>query len=82
MQSLIPAEDRPFIIKARHWVFYGTSLGYLLRQAGVERVVRRFQIAVVPDAVAGIDPEPARCALTMMERNMRAHLVSSADVLR
>src|SRR3954454_21150234 len=38
VEPIIPPADAPFIVKARHSVFYGTQLEYLLRQAGVTRV--------------------------------------------
>jgi hypothetical protein len=37
--------------------------------------VRRFDVAVPPDAVAHIHGEPAEAALKTMETNMRAELV-------
>jgi len=34
-----PAEDVPFLVKARHSVFYETQLEYLLRHHGADRLV-------------------------------------------
>ncbi len=100
VEPLVPDDETPFVIKARHSIFYGTSLEYLLRQASVTRLilagqvteqcilysaldayVRRFEIAVARDCVAHIDPELARAALRMMERNMRAHVVDGTEAL-
>jgi nicotinamidase-related amidase len=99
VEPIIPPDDAPFVVKARHSVFYGTQLEYMLRHLGAERLVltgqvteqcvlysaldgyvRHFEVVVVPDAVAHIDPELARAALTMMESNMRAHLIEAGRV--
>jgi len=37
-------------------------------------------VSVVTDAVAHLDPDLARAALRMMERNMRAELIEAASV--
>lgn len=100
VEPLIPADDMPFIIKARHSIFYGTALEYLLRTQEVDRIiltgqvteqcilysaldayVRRLEIAVVRDGVAHIDEQLADAALEMMERNMRAHLLTGSAAL-
>ncbi len=100
VEPLLPDEEMPFVIKARHSIFYGTVLEYLLRQEGATRLiltgqvteqcilysaldayVRRFEIAVARDCVAHIDPDLARAALRMMERNMRAHVVDGTEAL-
>jgi len=39
VEPILPAEDLPFVVKARHSVFYQTQLEYLLRQQGIERLV-------------------------------------------
>jgi nicotinamidase-related amidase len=99
VEPIIPPDEAPFVVKARHSAFYSTQLEYMLRQIGVERIVltgqvteqcilysaldayvRHFEVAVVPDAVAHIDPELGRAALRMMESNMRAHVIDAADV--
>jgi nicotinamidase-related amidase len=41
---LPPSEDVPFIIKARHTVFYGTPLQHLLAQLGVGHLVLAGQV--------------------------------------
>jgi len=99
VKPVLPPPDLPFLVKARHSVFYETQLEYLLRQEEVDRVlltgqvteqcilysaldayVRHFSVSVVTDAVAHIDPDLARAALRMMERNMRAELIEAASV--
>jgi len=49
--------------------------------SALDAYVRRFEVAVVSDAVAHIDGELAAAALRMMERNMRAE-VAPASRLR
>jgi nicotinamidase-related amidase len=44
IDPIAPAGDVPFLVKARHSVFYATQLEYLLRQAGVERIVMIGQV--------------------------------------
>ena len=44
VEPLVPAPDMPFVIKARHSIFYGTVLEYLLRQEGVERLILTGQV--------------------------------------
>jgi nicotinamidase-related amidase len=99
IEPIVPPPDQPFVVKARHSIFYGTQLEYLLRSNGIERIVlagqvteqcilysaldgyvRHFDVSVPRDAVAHIYPELAGAALTMMERNMRAHVVDAAGV--
>jgi nicotinamidase-related amidase len=95
VQPILPAEDVPFLLKARHSIFYGTQVEYMLRSEGIDRIVltgqvteqcilysaldayvRHFEVALSPDAVAHIHADLADAALRMMERNMRAQLVS------
>jgi nicotinamidase-related amidase len=44
VEPILPADDVPFLVKARHSVFYETQLEYLLRHAGVDRVVLTGQV--------------------------------------
>ena len=39
VEPILPRDDVPFLIKARHSAFYQTQLEYLLRHNGIERVV-------------------------------------------
>jgi nicotinamidase-related amidase len=100
IEPILPAQNVPFLIKARHSVFYATQLEYLLRHENIDRVVlcgqvteqcilysaldayvRHFQVVVVRDAVAHIHEDLARAALRMMQRNMRAEIISENDWL-
>ena len=44
VEPLLPQPDLPFIVKARHSVFYGTQLEYMLRQHDVTRLVLTGQV--------------------------------------
>lgn len=44
IDPIAPADDTPFVVKARHSVFYQTQLEYLLRQEGVDRLVLTGQV--------------------------------------
>jgi nicotinamidase-related amidase len=100
IEPILPSDDRPFLIKARHSVFYETQLEYLLRHEGIERVVlcgqvteqcilysaldayvRHFEVVIVRNAVAHIHEDLAEAALRMMQRNMRAEVVSDSNQL-
>jgi nicotinamidase-related amidase len=48
--------------------------------SALDAYVRHFDVSVVTDAVAHIDPALAQAALRMMERNMRAELVEAGSV--
>jgi nicotinamidase-related amidase len=98
VEPLLPPEDAAFVLKARHSVFYGTPLEYVLDSLEVDRVVltgqvteqcilysaldayvRHLRVAIPRDGVAHIYEHLAEPALEMMERNMSAEIVSSAD---
>lgn len=83
-------------LKVRHSTFYGTALEYVLQREGVEEVVltgqcvlysaldayvRHFRLRIPRDAVAHIDEDLGDAALRMMERNMRAKIVTADDCL-
>jgi nicotinamidase-related amidase len=39
VEPIAPAADLPFVIKARHSIFYGTQVEYMLRHEEIERIV-------------------------------------------
>jgi nicotinamidase-related amidase len=39
VEPIVPARDVPFLHKARHSIFYGTQVEYMLRSEGVDRIV-------------------------------------------
>jgi nicotinamidase-related amidase len=44
IEPIIPPEDTPFVVKARHSVFYGTPLEYMLGQFEIERIILAGQV--------------------------------------
>jgi len=44
VEPILPADDLPFVVKARHSIFYQTQLEYLLRQQQIERLVIAGQV--------------------------------------
>jgi nicotinamidase-related amidase len=44
VEPLLPPDEARFVIKARHTIFYGTPLEYLLEQIGVRRIVLTGQV--------------------------------------
>jgi nicotinamidase-related amidase len=44
VEPIVPAAHMPFVIKARHSIFYETPVEYLLRQERIERVVLTGQV--------------------------------------
>jgi nicotinamidase-related amidase len=44
VEPIAPTADDPFVIKARHSIFYETQVEYLLRQEGIGRIVLLGQV--------------------------------------
>jgi nicotinamidase-related amidase len=44
VEPILPAPELPFVVKARHSIFYETQLEYLLRQAEIERLLLTGQV--------------------------------------
>ena len=44
IEPIAPSENMPFIVKARHSVFYETQLEYLLRLEGIDRLILTGQV--------------------------------------
>jgi nicotinamidase-related amidase len=44
VEPIVPDDDLPFVIKARHSIFYQTLLEYMLRQGGIDRIVLAGQV--------------------------------------
>ena len=44
VEPIVPPDDAPFIVKARHSVFYGTPLEYMLGQFEIERIILTGQV--------------------------------------
>jgi len=44
VEPILPSDRVPFVIKARHSIFYQTPIEYLLRQAAIDRIVLSGQV--------------------------------------
>jgi len=44
VEPIVPAEHLPFVVKARHSIFYQTLLEYMLRQEGIDRIMLTGQV--------------------------------------
>jgi nicotinamidase-related amidase len=44
VEPIVPEEDTPFVVKARHSIFYETQLEYLLRQEQIDRLILTGQV--------------------------------------
>jgi nicotinamidase-related amidase len=44
VEPVVPPPDVPFVVKARHSIFYETQLEYLLRQSEVDRILLTGQV--------------------------------------
>ncbi|WP_229670192.1 isochorismatase family protein [Microlunatus endophyticus] len=49
--------------------------------SALDAYVRHFDVAVPRDAVAHIHEDLSEAALTMMQRNMRAHIGTTAELI-
>jgi nicotinamidase-related amidase len=62
-----------------HLVLVGQVTEQCILYSALDAYVRHLRVSVPPDGVAHIYEDLADAALTMMERNMRAELVPSAE---
>jgi nicotinamidase-related amidase len=62
-----------------HVVLAGQVTEQCILYSALDAYVRHLRVSVPPDAVAHIHEDLAQAALKMMERNMRAELVSAAE---
>jgi nicotinamidase-related amidase len=69
----VPAEDLPFVIKARHSIFYGTVLEYLLRQEGIDRLILTGQVTEQCILYSALDAYVRRLQVTVA-RDCVAHI--------
>jgi nicotinamidase-related amidase len=73
IEPIAPPEDMPFVVKARHSVFYGTQLEYLLRQEGVDRLVLSGQVTEQCVLYSALDAY-VRNFEVVIPRNAVAHI--------
>ena len=65
----------------RRIILTGQVTEQCILYSALDAYVRHFDVTVPADAVAHIDAELGKAALRMMERNMRATVVTAADCL-
>ncbi|WP_329254162.1 cysteine hydrolase [Actinoallomurus sp. NBC_01490] len=68
-------------IGAEQLILTGQVTEQCVLYSALDAYVRHFRIMIPRDAVACIDPELGEAALRMMERNMRAEIVTAAECL-
>jgi nicotinamidase-related amidase len=73
IEPVVPDDDLPFVIKARHSIFYGTVLEYLLRQEQVDRVILTGQVTEQCILYSALDAYVRRFKITV-PRDCVAHI--------
>jgi nicotinamidase-related amidase len=73
IEPIAPSDDVPFVVKARHSVFYGTQLEYLLRQEGIDRLVLTGQVTEQCILYSALDAY-VRHFEVVIPRNAVAHI--------
>ena len=68
-------------LEARQLILTGQVTEQCILYTALDAYVRHFDVVVVPDAVAHIDPELSDAALTMMHKNMHADIVPAEKCL-
>jgi nicotinamidase-related amidase len=68
-------------LETRQLILTGQVTEQCILYSALDAHVRHFDVVVVPDAVAHIDPELSDAALTMMHKNMHAELVPAEKCL-
>jgi nicotinamidase-related amidase len=75
VEPIVPSEDVPFVVKARHSIFYQTILEYLLRQEGLERVILAGQVTEQCILYSALDAYVRHFEVVICERAV-AHIHS------
>jgi nicotinamidase-related amidase len=73
VEPIAPPAGTPFVVKARHSVFYETQLEYLLRQAGAEQIVLAGQVTEQCILYSALDAY-VRHFEVVVPRNCVAHI--------
>ncbi|WP_041782052.1 cysteine hydrolase family protein [Mycolicibacterium chubuense] len=68
-------------LKPERLILTGQVTEQCILYTALDAYVRHFPVVVPPDAVAHIDPALGDAALQMMERNMSAEIIPSAECL-
>ena len=73
VEPIAPPEDALFVVKARHSIFYGTPLEYLLGERGIERIVLAGQVTEQCILYSALDAYIRRLSVTI-PRDAVAHI--------
>src|SRR3954454_23588879 len=73
VEAVKPDDDATFIVKARHSIFYGTPLDYMLDSQGVERLVLTGQVTEQCILYSALDAH-VRGRPTVVPRDCVAHI--------
>jgi nicotinamidase-related amidase len=73
VEPILPPEGIPFVVKARHSVFYQTQLEYLLRQEEIERLIMVGQVTEQCILYSALDAYVRHFEVTI-PRNAVAHI--------
>jgi nicotinamidase-related amidase len=68
-------------LETRQLILTGQVTEQCILYTALDAYVRHFDVVVVPDAVAHIDPELSDAALSMMHKNMHAEIVPAEKCL-
>jgi nicotinamidase-related amidase len=69
-------------LQAKRLILTGQVTEQCILYSALDGYIRHYDVVVVPDAVAHIDEALGQAALAMMQRNMRAQLLSADQCLR
>jgi nicotinamidase-related amidase len=73
VEPIAPQEDALFVVKARHSIFYGTPLEYLLGERGIGRVVLAGQVTEQCVLYSALDAYIRRLSV-VVPRDAVAHI--------
>lgn len=73
VEPIAPDEEALFVIKARHSIFYGTPLEYLLGERGIDRIVLAGQVTEQCVLYSALDAYIRRLSVTV-PRDAVAHI--------
>jgi nicotinamidase-related amidase len=73
VEPIAPNEDALFVVKARHSIFYGTPLEYLLGERGINRIVLAGQVTEQCVLYSALDAYIRRLDVTV-PRDAVAHI--------
>lgn len=73
IEPIAPGPEIPFVVKARHSIFYGTQVEYMLRNEGVERLILTGQVTEQCVLYSALDAYVRHFEITLA-RDCLAHI--------